>query len=56
MVRLDIGYETVEKYAEYTGKRLSEPLHLRPMQIVARFFVSTQEKVIGAGPGQKQDE
>lgn len=35
--RRAIGYETVAKYVEYAQRRFSEPLHLRAMQIVARF-------------------
>lgn len=35
--RLAIGYEVVEKYVEYARRRVSEPLHLRSKQIVARF-------------------
>lgn len=35
--RRAIGYETIPKYAEYARSRLNEPLHLRPMQLVARF-------------------
>lgn len=35
--RRAIGYEVVAKYVEYALRRIREPLHLRPMQIVARF-------------------
>lgn len=35
--RRAIGYEIVKKYVEYARRRANEPLHLRAMQIVARF-------------------
>ncbi len=35
--RKAVGYETVAKYVEYARRRLNEPLHVRPKQIVARF-------------------
>ncbi len=35
--RQAIGYETVNRYVEYARRRVHEPLHLRAMQIVARF-------------------
>lgn len=32
-----LGYEVVEKYAEYSFRRLEEPLAVRPSQLVAEF-------------------
>ena len=31
------GYEVIAKYAELARRRLSEPLRIRPQQLVARF-------------------
>lgn len=32
-----VGYETIEQYAQLATQRLTEPLHIRPQQLIARF-------------------
>ena len=35
--RIAVGYDTEEKYVEYSKKRIAEPLRLRNQQLIARF-------------------
>ncbi|MBP7127335.1 site-specific DNA-methyltransferase [Myxococcota bacterium] len=57
--RQAIGYETVGKYVEYALRRVQEPLHLRSMQIVARFekvpLGAPRMNVPRRTPSRKQD-
>ncbi len=45
-----VGYDTISEYVHYAYARLSEPLSVRPMQLVAEFAKVSLNAPLGASP------